>query len=168
MCLRAVTSPFCRPPSHLNSPVSATAGTVPGNRTVVAVSGDSSVCDDSAARPTAACARLPLCPRRLSPVSHQTMRIPINSLGFSQQVPCTSEPYAPSGSNEPFLPAKAHLISLCLRLRGLSPATAQSLRFLGTLRFVTILLSGQPPLVHACHCARGDCPRCRTKCCGYQ
>jgi len=50
----------------------------------------------------------------------------------------------------------------CLRLRGLSPATAQSLRFLGTLRFVTILPSSQPPLLHGFRRACGDCSRCHT------
>ena len=52
----------------------------------------------------------------------------------------------------------------CLRLRGLSPAAAYRLRFLGTLRFMTTILpsSLQPPL-HARRYARGDCPRCRTK-----
>ena len=56
----------------------------------------------------------------------------------------------------------------CLRLRGLSPATAHLIRFLRTLRIVTILPPGQPTLLHACRRARGDCSRCRTKCRGCQ
>ena len=88
MHLRAVTSPCCRPPPHLISPpASATAGTVPGSRLPVAVSGDSAVYDDSTVRPVGAVARPLLCPRGLSPVPHQMMRIPIKSLGFSLQVP---------------------------------------------------------------------------------
>gem|GEM_PF-3319932 len=92
--------------AHLISPVSATAGTVPGNSAVVAVSVDSSVCDDSTVQPAAAVTRLPPCPRGLSPVPHRMMRIPIKSSGFSLQVPCTSRPY-----NGRFFPATAHLIS---------------------------------------------------------
>jgi len=79
-------------PSYLISRVSATAGTVPGNAAVVAVSVDSSVCDDSNVQPAASGARPPPCPRGLSPVPHRMMRIPIKSLGFSLQVPCTFGP----------------------------------------------------------------------------
>jgi len=89
MHLRAVTGPFCRLRPTSFARASATAGTVPGNRTVVAVSADSSVCDDSTVQPAAAVARPPPCPRGLSPVLHQMMRIPINSLGFLLKVPCT-------------------------------------------------------------------------------
>jgi|GEM_PF-3354221 len=74
------------------------------------------------------------------------------------QVPCTFRPLRAlvAGHRPTSFPR-------CLRLRGLSPAIVQSLRFLGTLRFVTILPSSQPPLLHARRRARGDCPRCHTK-----
>ena len=154
----------CGPPLHLGaalSPVSATAGTVPGNGTAVAVPGDSSVCDDSTAQPTAAVACPPPCPRGLSPVSYQTMRMPINSLGFSLQVHGTfcCRCHAPKGSNEPlFAGHRPTSFPRCLRLRGLSLATAQSLRFLWTLRIVTILPSSQPPLLHVCAVPAGTVP----------
>ena len=48
--------------------------------------------------------------------------------------------------------------SRCLRLRGLSPATAPSLRLLWTLRIVTILSSSQPPLLHVRAVPAGTVP----------
>jgi len=150
--------------AHLISQVSATAGTVPGNGAVVAVSGDSSDCDDSTVQPAAAGAQPPLCPRGVSPVLHQMMRIPIKSLGFSLPVPCVAVGAMHLRAvTSPFCRPRPTSFPRCLRLRGLSPATAQSLRFLGTLRIVTILPFSQRPLVHACRRARRDCPRCCTK-----
>jgi len=84
--------PWLPATAHRISPVPATAGTVPGRGTVVAVSVDSPVCDDSTVQPTAAGARPPPCPRGQSPVPHRMMRIPIKSQGFSLQVPCISGP----------------------------------------------------------------------------
>ena len=92
MHLEAVTGPFLPVTAHLIAPVLATAGTVPGNGAVVAVSVESSDCDDSTAQSAAAVGRQPPCPRGLSPVSHKMMRMPINSLGFSLKVPCTLRP----------------------------------------------------------------------------
>jgi len=63
----------------------------------------------------------------------------------------------------PFYRPRPTSFLLCLRLRGLSPATAQSLRFLWILRFVTILSTGQRPLLHARRRGRGDCPLCQSK-----
>jgi len=83
---------------HLISPASATAGTVPGNGGRVADSGNFKVNDESNTWPAAAVQRLSPCPRGLSPVLYQVMRIPINSLGFSLQVPCTSGLHVPCTS----------------------------------------------------------------------
>jgi len=138
----AATGPVYRPrPSSLPRCLRL-RGLSPGNGAGIADARSFSVRDDSTAPPATALARPPLCPQGLSPVLHREMRMPINSLGFSQKVPWDFRRrcHAPVGSDWPRFPATAppHFSGV-YDCGDCPPATVRVSRMLAVFRIATIL-----------------------------